>query len=908
MDDLDHSMCIAKEEWSNFFKESEECCLPQPLLARPEGLRCPIPLDSAAQSLQSLDENNTACVQMELIHDVGTREDEEIQICDDIGSGYRKEVHMIKERSPEETKKSIVQIPEAVSDVARSLSIKRESNARCQAEDGNKAPQREEKERWFVTLSLNDTPGSRRACATPKNKRSKLRKDTRKSSRESQDDESEVNKNINQNGSKEMEEQKSSCHVVQNDYKETWQDVEKNQRQKPLYGEDIKQNHEGKIHDGNIIPGTLHDIAKNNREESDGDVTKNPREGTEGDGGEATHEGDTTLQVKIEGTPCGDEIEQNDQEGTDEDHRRKQDDIEGSPHGDNLVQDNSEGTLHEVGTTQHDGNLSSDHIMEDNKEGTIREFFHLDRVDSDEFEDSVDFFTLHSSDSEMYLSASESVPRELFEEDLIENRPRQCQPYSSSLSYNWDPIQSSGAGSLQDPDCNGSGTQAFVESLPSSNQQKTGPSRVQTEPHLPICDVDCPQLVPDVIITPVVDSPEAYAQAEDRTPCVYAISAFWDEMEKLTINDILQLRTGKSSPSTEMSDVPSLSSSLVDPEEHHLTDGGLTDVSDAADSDYFTQPDDSKADRSSWDFSVCDFEEDYWQFLGISGNPSPDPSCKTQQEENEVESGTRSQTPVPIGDSIRPNPTPRAMTKKKSVQNVCALKDSFSQSHLHQDEKKGNHLGSIVAAPVQGEDLESLCIYDSECISGCDMICTYEHKISLAQSHKWKPIPIFSCSHPTVRELTLPDWNYPFLSVDLSEDDVISPVRIVSHALRVAETQSGRIVLSFGKIRFRDKGSVWCRSDGWEVLGQSEEHSIVPVVGGVSPPLPEQQRIVGAIQRPVRQGVLSTLQQSDMCLVCIAFASWVLTSSDTQSADAWKAALLANVSALSAIQYLRQIK
>uniref|UniRef100_A0A671XNV8 Uncharacterized protein n=2 Tax=Sparus aurata TaxID=8175 RepID=A0A671XNV8_SPAAU len=43
-----------------------------------------------------------------------------------------------------------------------------------------------------------------------------------------------------------------------------------------------------------------------------------------------------------------------------------------------------------------------------------------------------------------------------------------------------------------------------------------------------------------------------------------------------------------------------------------------------------------------------------------------------------------------------------------------------------------------------------------------------------------------------------------------------------------------------------------------------------------------------------------------MCLVCIAFASWVLKSSDPEAADAWKAALLANVSALSAIQYLRQ--
>uniref|UniRef100_A0A3B4E8Z5 Uncharacterized protein n=2 Tax=Pygocentrus nattereri TaxID=42514 RepID=A0A3B4E8Z5_PYGNA len=43
-----------------------------------------------------------------------------------------------------------------------------------------------------------------------------------------------------------------------------------------------------------------------------------------------------------------------------------------------------------------------------------------------------------------------------------------------------------------------------------------------------------------------------------------------------------------------------------------------------------------------------------------------------------------------------------------------------------------------------------------------------------------------------------------------------------------------------------------------------------------------------------------------MCLVCIAFASWVLKSANPQGADMWKAALLANISALSAIRYLRR--
>uniref|UniRef100_A0A3Q4GZB8 Uncharacterized protein n=2 Tax=Neolamprologus brichardi TaxID=32507 RepID=A0A3Q4GZB8_NEOBR len=43
-----------------------------------------------------------------------------------------------------------------------------------------------------------------------------------------------------------------------------------------------------------------------------------------------------------------------------------------------------------------------------------------------------------------------------------------------------------------------------------------------------------------------------------------------------------------------------------------------------------------------------------------------------------------------------------------------------------------------------------------------------------------------------------------------------------------------------------------------------------------------------------------------MCLVCIAFASWVLKTANPQVGDAWKAVLLANVSALSAIRYLRK--
>ncbi|KAM7412101.1 hypothetical protein PAMA_021861 [Pampus argenteus] len=61
-----------------------------------------------------------------------------------------------------------------------------------------------------------------------------------------------------------------------------------------------------------------------------------------------------------------------------------------------------------------------------------------------------------------------------------------------------------------------------------------------------------------------------------------------------------------------------------------------------------------------------------------------------------------------------------------------------------------------------------------------------------------------------------------------------------------------------------------------------------------------------AVSNPRLDASLLPFRQSDMCLVCIAFASWVLKTANPQVGDAWKAVLLANVSALSAIQYLRK--
>ncbi|XP_061076488.1 uncharacterized protein LOC133110419 isoform X2 [Conger conger] len=98
----------------------------------------------------------------------------------------------------------------------------------------------------------------------------------------------------------------------------------------------------------------------------------------------------------------------------------------------------------------------------------------------------------------------------------------------------------------------------------------------------------------------------------DSTRPVYAISSFWDEMEKLTINDILHLRL--------------VSNAQYPRDFPHLEDTAVADVSDAADSGYFPHPDDSKPDRWTGDASLfSDFEDEFQQHLGASANPSPEP-------------------------------------------------------------------------------------------------------------------------------------------------------------------------------------------------------------------------------------------------------------------------------------------
>ncbi|KAJ8360767.1 hypothetical protein SKAU_G00172920 [Synaphobranchus kaupii] len=227
--------------------------------------------------------------------------------------------------------------------------------------------------------------------------------------------------------------------------------------------------------------------------------------------------------------------------------------------------------------------------------------------------------------------------------------------------------------------------------------------------------------------------------------------------------------------------------------------------------------------------------------------------------------------------------------------------------------------------------------------------------IQRLSNHKNRGVPIFSCSWSVKQELWVTeeyDCFFPQESPVESEDD--APVHMATrfdnqaneplHTMLGADTYEhfftdkdwrGNLFwknpLSLRRLRFTGGLYSSCdRSISWAfaATGWRESSSLFRTTDpgntvddrGTSHPCPNlylenqlcselrEQRDTNlqAVVSFPKKGFLFTLKQSDICLVCIAFASWVLKSANPQSEDTWKTVLLANVSAISAIQYLRR--
>lgn len=975
MDDLDHSMHIAEYDWTSFYEDSEECCLLQPSLVYPDNLSLSDSEDSENPSsvcstgqgdLQpsltansdEAESNAAGCcmeeVQINQNHSGGeqdeltTKAEEDSDrwvksdMCIDYPEGNTittEEAHMRNaeqipttlqteqlyvqasdgestelERGDRDTQAesdaSSIHEPDPLSGSHTELHVNELHTAdRAASENVSSLYLRDQNERWFVTV--NDSPARRRVRATS---------------------------------------------------------VKKKRRQK----KPCKNSHAGQI--------SVHEIS----DETDLELEINK------------------VDDKSEGGRVTERVTESNQ------NSREYPSSESNQMGyiSNLSQmfltsgeeDNLSDKLIAAHTT--DPAMDRDKHDPSSSRSTSKDRFslknppRLDSVESDELEDAVEFHSVNSYDSEYYLSATESVeepqpPLMENQQSLIRNsflfsltgntdadntQDREMHSCQSALSYyatatNSQDYESSDVEpALTFPSAAQSVNKMADDTSTCDNDthstQLCGPSETpELQKHeINLSASGCssgdrhsPPPTPDVTLTPcfVADSPETYAEAAGHTRPVYAISAFWDEMEKLTINDILQLRMSRSPPprDTQETGTPNVGDfstnhrSLVDTVEYNLSDGSPIDISDTADSDYFTQADESKPDRSSCEFSTSDFEEEYWQFLGSSRNPSPDPQSKIQQrtsdspsfaqEEEEFSSSEGKETPVPseelAGQSFEEQDSiafissklgwPRQMTKSKSVKNIQALntEDMSLQLSLGDDKsslflcscpsvdedvvlKASDSLGTLTPAPFPSDadamdepaqifspevfdyifmedkaKRNCVTVYDPEDISlapGFDYaLCTLRDETSFfslcdSQRAEEKPIPIFTCSHPTVRELTMPNPDYVYLTADCEKDD-ISPIRVVSHSFILGgncgtstATPRGVWSWSFRKIRFCDKGSIWCRGSGaWVFPFDCEKitmKKVDPAItllnkGGMSPSqlceeLTVQQRLLETMQ------------------------------------------------------------
>ncbi|XP_072308490.1 uncharacterized protein perm1b [Eucyclogobius newberryi] len=607
--------------------------------------------------------------------------------------------------------------------------------------------------------------------------------------------------------------------------------------------------------------------------------------------------------------------------------------------------------------------------------------YHTNSIESDEFAD-YETFSNSSYDSETYHSAAESMedPRHLSmhnstsnpsitinDESLIDRGilfTKRCFKRDDSLSLieSSQIVPSAQASADNTPNDNstcssGTDSTALCMSVDTTTFADNSDSLGERPESLPQLDVS-------------MESPEAYANATGNSQPVFAISAFWDEMEKLTINDILQIRMGRCmlpieeaiiTDDVEPTCKDNASAETIDL--INLPESAVLDTLDTADSDYCTNLDESKLDSSSWDFSTSDCEEEYWQFINLSRNTSPDQDDKGYPSESTdyISTGDKSDdmgTPVPsegcsgqnLCDSTVSTYTlavPQQIRKNKSMYDIHAPKstgdlssrafwDRSSCMSLEEPLRMNDGFEVEVVTPIPRvfeylfHDNEAKCEAMSLSVYGLQgnyaspmtdyTFCTATNDLP-PMPYSEGPIPIFSCSRPTVRERTFPKPGCIFLGTNYTTIKDVSPIKIVSesilrgmdctHADRsYSFSQDLTSLYSVEKICFLDK-----RSDVWTDQAEDEEKPVDATdsnvrVFSVTPKMFKDAALwknsMEKNQMPSNyQSIFSTIKQSDMCLVCIAFASWVLKSSDPEAADAWKAALLANVSALSAIQYLR---
>ncbi|XP_040007854.1 PGC-1 and ERR-induced regulator in muscle protein 1 [Xiphias gladius] len=499
-------------------------------------------------------------------------------------------------------------------------------------------------------------------------------------------------------------------------------------------------------------------------------------------------------------------------------------------------------------------------------------------------------------------------------------------------------------------------------------------------------------------------------KAPESKHSVFAMSSFWSEMEKLTINDILGLRM------INKADPPISLPPLHETEE--------TRMFSTTDSGFFTQLDEPRPEQTNeYTSRVPDCVESILDSVMTVDSSSPR-SIMWESEpvpvslgndiypENIMLTSGRDISPAVLSESAQKNL--RQISKNVSVHNLHALEsfssrwkgqtlqtldeggesekvENFSEKRKPKQDKDTDSLpsplttsyrtsvtdifqylfGGKQSIPSQSATDNITTIYTD----GNSVPETYDHffsefgtedllspLITAEDPAKDELVPIFSYSRSANRNLQFPEaYDYFFSSsasddssVESDEEDNCGPVRVVTRLSRKASASQisadiyenfftdndlrqnffWKTILSFRSINFTGStvqkqtlsnslSHVPVRQSGRclrktvypsNALGNQDVMFPDPLLYHLEDRISRQQAqqpfryedLQMAVSNPRLDASLLPLRQSDMCLVCIAFASWVLRTANPEVGDAWKAVLLANVSALSAIRYLRK--
>lgn len=738
MDDLDHSMHIAEFDWSSFCDDSEECCLLQPSLARPDNLSDTDDPENSASGVRA-DQQESCVERSEELTDTAAHVQEETH--DDIPTSTLedpsqespgdsqtpvKEDERVQTQSDENSREQ----PDVLS-VHETLSADRQAVG----EDGGTA----ERERWFVTVNYSPARPRPRGLSVKKKRRQKNSSKSRRA---------------------------TSCRPDRCDKEESG---------------------EGR-----------------NREEEE-------RRGCQG------AESGSDLSEK-EAVRAGDQ-----------------------PPG---------GSLAPVGSYE---TFTAEACSQEGRTG-----------------ESQEVSSSHTCDSDCYFSAAESVgdTEHRHEEypQLLEstNPPRRASVLTQDVKPQHGRYEGTNVGLAVTAPSADHKVHEIPEDFSTSDTNTSGAElHGCSEKNIPTSVRD--ELSPgtDLTGTPcsTADDPGAHAQAAGQSRQVFAISAFWDEMEKLTINDILHLRMSQDLPESEarQSQAANVDASvtkgscLAHSGQCSTPDVGLTDLSDTTDSDYFTQAEESKPDRSSCEVSTSDFEDEGWQFIQERTRDFPCSSSKVENVSEEDEESLSSEgrgTPVAsfedfsgLGFEDWESHTlkPGLMRKSKTMSDIRTLdqrnfSDPFSDGRRFFSRCQSVEETLVLEVSDSLDTLTSASNYDTDvlgeqqpelwdnfslddksklqswCLDGfgpgdLSVVPVFDHtlrdqvSVSVLLDSLWnadQPVPIFSCPQ-YVRGITVPKM-FPKLKDDFP------PIRVVSGSLTGARgwTNSWRTPLSANRFDMSD--------------------------------------------------------------------------------------------------------